>query len=66
MKNIVLLISDLLVFSFVFPQKAKEFLLERSKKQKRTARILLDTDTAAIITGANIMDTSTSYHFGRY
>ena len=58
MRNIVLLISGLLVFNFVFSQqKSKEYFLERSKKQKRTAWILLGSGTAAIITGA-IIDNS--------
>lgn len=58
MKNIALLISGLLVFNFVFSQqKAKEYFLERSKKQKSTAWILLGTGTAAIITGAIIDNT---------
>ena len=58
MKNIVLLISGLLMFNFVFSQpKAKEYFTEKSKKQKTTAWILLGTGTAAIITGA-IIDNS--------
>ena len=58
MRKIVLLISGLLVVNFVFSQqKAKGYFLERSKKQKRTAWILLGTGTAAIITGA-IIDNS--------
>ena len=57
MKNIILLISGLFVFNFVSSQqKAKEFFLERSKKQKRTAWILLGTGTAAIITGVIIVN----------
>ncbi len=57
-RNIVLLISGLLMFNFVFSQpKAKEYFLERSKKQNTTAWILLGTGAAAIITGA-IVDNS--------
>lgn len=58
MRNFVLLISGLLVFNFIFSQqKAQKNFLERSKKQKRTAWILLGTGTAAVITGA-IIDNS--------
>lgn len=52
MRNIILLISGLLFFNFAFSQpKTKEYFLERSKKQKATAWILLGTGAAAIITG---------------
>lgn len=40
------------MYNFVFSQaKTKEYFLERSKKQKTTAWILLTTGSAAIITG---------------
>ncbi len=55
MKKIILLASCFLSRNFIFSQaKAKEYFLERSKKQKTTAWILLATGSAAIITGAII------------
>lgn len=58
MRHIVLLISGLLLFNCLFSQpKTKEYFLERSKKQKTTAWILLGTGATAIITEA-IVDNS--------
>ena len=58
MKYIVLLTSGLLLFCIVFGQpEPREYFLERSKKQKTTAWILLGTGATAIITGA-IIDNS--------
>ena len=58
MKPIILLVSCLLLVNQVFSQmKTKEYFLEKSKKQKTTAWILLGAGAGAIITGA-IMDNS--------
>lgn len=58
MKYIILLISAVFFFNCLFSQpKTKEFFLERSKKQKTVAWILLGTGAAAIITEA-IVDNS--------
>jgi hypothetical protein len=58
MRHIVFLISGLLLFNCLFSQpKTKEYFLERSKKQKMTAWILLGTGAAAILTEA-IVDNS--------
>lgn len=58
MRQIVLLLSGLLVFNFLFSQqKAKKYFLKKSKNQETTAWILLGTGTAALITGV-IIDNS--------
>jgi len=58
MKHIVLLITGLLWFNCLFSQsKTKEYFLQKSKKQKTTAWILLGTGAAAILTEA-IVDNS--------
>ena len=55
MRKILILISCILTSNIVFGQdKAKEYFLERSKKQKTTAWILLSVGAAAIITGVII------------
>ena len=55
MKKVFLVLSCLLSLNSIFSQpKAKEYFLERSKKQNTTAWILLGTGAAAIVTGAII------------
>ena len=58
MRRVILIASVLLLFNFVFGQSnTKDYFLEKSKKQKTTAWILLGTGAAAIITEA-IVDNS--------
>lgn len=52
MKFVLVLISCMLVFTYGYSQpESKEYLLQKSKKQKTTAWILLETGTAVIIAG---------------
>ena len=52
MKYTLVLISCMLVFAYGFSQpQSKDYLLQKSKKQKTTAWVLLGTGTALIITG---------------
>ena len=68
MKYILVLISCMLVFAYGFGQpESKEYLLQKSKKQKTTAWILLGTGTALIITGVimnNAHKGEEGYHTG--
>ena len=52
MRKILLLISGVLICNIIFSQeKTKEYFLEKSKKQKTVAWVLLGTGATAIITG---------------
>ena len=68
MKYVFVLISCMLVFASGFSQpESKEYLLQKSKKQKTTAWILLGAGTAAIITGVimnNAHKDNEGYHTG--
>ncbi len=55
MKKIILLISGLLLFNFVFAQpKAKDYFLKRSKNQKTAAWIMLIGGTVTTAVGAAV------------
>lgn len=69
MKKMYSLLLCIFLCNLVFSQtKAKEYFLERSKKQKTTAWILLGTGTAAILGGliidGNVDDGEQSYTGG--
>jgi len=52
MGKFILLVCGVLICNVIFSQpRSKEYLQEKSKKQKTTALILLGAGTAAILTG---------------
>jgi HD-like signal output (HDOD) protein len=53
MRNSFLLLSSILICNLIFAQQpgTKEYLLEKSKKQKTAAWVLLGIGTAAVVTG---------------